>query len=656
MDAIYWRGDIIKCMNVSGSVVNSALQRSKDLQQTQFYGLLSDASLSNDWSLTTLGANEEQQDQSFRQIANRLIDPKRLYSIGITPFLANGDTGYPAFQGSEPPPATPLSKIKVQVLSDVIAGLAPPRPSPATDYMDALARVPVMLTPVATPGGPVTPHRYPGPYPLHKPDTTFTDWWKALLKGPKANLEADPLQLEQEHKNSWSLILYKADFSYSLSYHSGLEREIPKWFPGVSAVDLTQANSSAITFDYLVRLDRDLGKSNRNEFYIQSEANYGYKKTRQAAKTASAYGDPYTRNQTADFLYNEAGFAHHFSPHHQSPYGWKLQFPVGLQPQIQPLVALPEGATAGTAAPAAVIKSPKTFYAEVRPGLRWEFSFPKPTNWSPNPAGAGGASAGGAGASASGGGKGGKGGGSQSSSTQSSGGGVGGAGGAGGGQTSTFDSFFEFGYQAGPALGPKDYQFKDPSGVLISAVPTCLPLSVGPTVTVVGVDNVVNCLNAASSLPANSTLTAPTLFKIDPGRTHFQNGLYTNYRIDMPLPVKKDDYHMFSNMEFVTELRSDYFFGPFFGHGKDSPIDTHFLFDAKQTLMIPIFPLFSGKLSLAPTFESIFYANKISNNVYRSYSTSRTLSYTFEKRKGLSWRKALGYSNPAPATPTLPSR
>src|ERR1035441_9134008 len=41
MDAIYWRGDIIKCMNVSGSVVNSALQRSKDLQQTQFYGLLS---------------------------------------------------------------------------------------------------------------------------------------------------------------------------------------------------------------------------------------------------------------------------------------------------------------------------------------------------------------------------------------------------------------------------------------------------------------------------------------------------------------------------------------------------------------------------------------------------------------------------------------
>jgi hypothetical protein len=32
------------------------------------------------------------------------------------------------------------------------------------------------------------------------------------------------------------------------------------------------------------------------------------------------------------------------------------------------------------------------------------------------------------------------------------------------------------------------------------------------------------------------------------------------------------------------------------------------------------------------------------------------LNYSFDKRTGLKWLKAVGYQNPTPALPTLPSR
>ena len=118
----------------------------------------------------------------------------------------------------------------------------------------------------------------------------------------------------------------------------------------------------------------------------------------------------------------------------------------------------------------------------------------------------------------------------------------------------------------------------------------------------------------------------------------------------MPLPIR-GKFFVFSNIELVSELRSDFFLP-----GNDAPIDTRFLVDWKQSLTIPIMPLFSGKLSLSPSVEMILYSNKISDNLYRNTTTSVALNYTFEWRKGLSGLKSLGYSNPVPALPTLPTR
>jgi hypothetical protein len=680
MDAIFWKGDYMQCMSVSGATITSVLQRSQDLQQKQYYGLLSDASLTLDWSLDTLGANSAQSNPSLRLVADKLLDSKKLYSIGVTDFLANGDTGYPALQGAEPPPETPWSKTRLLMLSDAITSSAAKhghlkreeqdeKEERAEDRLDTISRVQ---------GLPDSQQ--------HQPDPIFSEWFKGFLNGPAVTREADflnpkkpdRLNLSVQQRPVWSIDLYKFDFSYSMAAHSGLERAIPKYFPGVSAVDLTAADSSSVALDYLFRLQRDHGS---HEIYMQNAMNYGYKKTRQASKASNltgncltsftvseGCGDYYTRNQPADFVYNELGYAYRFHTI-KNPYGWKVLLPIGVQTQLAPSISLPEGLSTPMGS-AITIPSPRSVYIAGRPGFRWDYSFPKPNNWSLGQSGGGaGGSAGGGQQASSGGGKGGKGGGGSSSSQNSGQNSSGGAGGGGGGgsQTQTFDSYLELGYEFGPSLfGPKDFVFSDQTGWMTYAMnpanqspnTPCLGQPQGGMITV-PVTEVVSCFAAASaSVPTKATtmnmpsFTQPIFSKIDGGRRHFQDGLYFNYHFDIPVPVPANHYTVFSNMEMVFDLRSDFFFG---GKG-DSPVDTHFLFDAKQALSIPIFPLFSGRVSLSPTFELIYFANKITNNLYKSYSTSISLSYTFEKRTGLNPLKVFGYPNPVPTLPTLPSR
>jgi len=628
LKAIFWKGDYVQCMSVSGSTITAVLQRAQELQQKAFYGSLSDLPLGNkeDWSLKTLGANEEQMDASLRVISGHLLDPKKLYSIAVTDFMGTGDTGYPALQGAEPPPQTPWSKIKLRLLASAITD--DEDPSPITDNLDTLTRVSKAGVPPPDSG---------------QTNQLFAKWLKSVFVGlPVTNIK-DPLELDFQGRPTWSISLYKADFAYSLAAHSGLERNIPATFPGVSAVDLTAADSSSITFDYIVRLQRDTGG---NEFYEQSEANYGYRKTRQASKTTPSnpsIGDPYVRNQPADFIYNEFGYARHFYPNHENPKTWKLQLPMGVQTQLAPLVSLPEGVSGPSGSPATIIASPRSYFISGRPGFRWEFSYPKPATWS---AGGGGGQSASSASSA----KGGKG------STPS--------GSGGGAQNQTFDSFLEFGYQLGPSIGgPNAFVFSDPSHWLTAttnasnAAHPCAVQTPEGSLTTVSVADVVNCFNAASNpVPKTGTpsFTQPYLSQIVGGRTHFQNGLYLNYRLDTPLPIvlPRDRFTMLSNVEVISELRGDFFFG----HGQDTPVDTHFLLDAKESLSFPILSTFNGKLSFSPSIELIYYTNKISDNLYRSYSTSVSLNYTFDWRQGLNWAKVIGYQNPVPASPTLPSR
>ena len=127
------------------------------------------------------------------------------------------------------------------------------------------------------------------------------------------------------------------------------------------------------------------------------------------------------------------------------------------------------------------------------------------------------------------------------------------------------------------------------------------------------------------------------LNKIGDGRNFFQHGIYFNYHFDTPLPVS-GRYSIFSKIDLVSDVRSDYFLGEC-GY---TPVDTRFLVDARESPNVPIFSLFSGNVSLTPTLEVIWYGNKVNRNLYGSVSTSISLSYSFKKRTGLAFLKTLG--------------
>jgi hypothetical protein len=105
-----------------------------------------------------------------------------------------------------------------------------------------------------------------------------------------------------------------------------------------------------------------------------------------------------------------------------------------------------------------------------------------------------------------------------------------------------------------------------------------------------------------------------------PGRDHFQDGLYLNFRIDMPVPFSP-------KYEFVVESRGDFYLN---SH-RDSEIDTRFQEDIRASFIVPLY----GHLSFAPSFELQLLENKIKYALYRSTTSMVSLTYAFDWRSGL---------------------
>ena len=420
----------------------------------------------------------------------------------------------------------------------------------------------------------------------------------------------------------YSIDLYKMDASYSLFAHNGSEASIGTRFPGVSSTDVTPTDSASLSFDYQIRAQKMSGNTS---VYFESDLNYGNKAQRQA-------GGAYTRSQTANFSYQEIGLAVGFRPAHQNPSGWKFLFPASMQSQvIDPRISVPfpsvtpslakvlppcpagsidvSGSCAQTT-PQTVI-APHSYYVAARPGVRFDYLFPKPGTGS---------------AGSQGGGKG-----------QSGNGGTSSGGGAKGGSLQVapqnYNSYLEVGYEGGPQLnGTK--AFESQAGGLAAPVSQC------------GVFGDISAciLNQISSLkgmfPASQT--PPIVVSAIPGRTHYQDGFYANFRIDMPLPFA-------TRYEFVVENRGDFFLIP---HGHDSPVDTRFFDDLRSSFIVPLY----GHLSLAPSFEILLFENKINDSLYRSTNSFVSLSYSFDWRTGLEWRQLLRFNNPVPPLTSLPNR
>jgi hypothetical protein len=623
MSTIFWKGDFVVCQNLSGDTINSVLKTSKQLEDDETNGLATE--LTKGWGVATLGADASASQDANRLIDSQLLDPKRLYSVALTDYLATGSTGYSMLSGAEPPPMTAWKKVKFISLSEVIATMLyrhrPPSPG---DY--DIGNSLLDITDLSHSLQPSTDKAIKRSfvYPAKPRQPGFLDWMKQIVTdSAKERIPCDPapgcLESHAQQKPVWWVDLYKLDLSYGLFVHNGSEASIGQRFPGVTSVSLSTPESATKAIDYILRTERD---SARYIGYVQSSMNYGYK----VQRGTTGGNEAYQPSQTADYWYQELGAERRIGHPQPSPSGWKVVLAAGLQTQpSRPLTqfsassyGLPSSSggssSASTAAPLA---APRSIYSLQHAGFRYDFGYPKPKSTTQG----GGGGQGGGTSSASGGGGGGKkgskgGGGSSQSGSSSQGQGQGSGQGSAGSQAQTFNSYLEFGFERGTTYHGVDYyNFQAPAGGQVSPV-ACQVVDTA-------------CLGKYG---------AGTLLSVTADRSHQQRGFYFNFRFDAPLPV-------LANSELVLENKGTWM-PP---HG-DIMLDTRLNDDFKASLTVPIWQ----KISIAPTMELFFYQNQVFGQLYRSYSTSLALSYSFEWHNGLKWNRAGGYSNPVPTQPTLP--
>ena len=112
----------------------------------------------------------------------------------------------------------------------------------------------------------------------------------------------------------------------------------------------------------------------------------------------------------------------------------------------------------------------------------------------------------------------------------------------------------------------------------------------------------------------------------------FQNGLFLNFRLNVPLPLS-------NSLTYTMENRGEFFFNK---RGNVS-VDTKFQDDWIHSLTVPLF----GNFSLVPKFEVFFYENKVDGHLFYAIQPSLTLQYAFDWHSGLPWWKSMLYKKPA---------
>jgi hypothetical protein len=142
-------------------------------------------------------------------------------------------------------------------------------------------------------------------------------------------------------------------------------------------------------------------------------------------------------------------------------------------------------------------------------------------------------------------------------------------------------------------------------------------------------ESLATCVKTNSTPP--SGLILPTSSFRETTRSIFENGLFLNFKLSVPLPLN-------NNLSYVMESHGQYFFN----HNGDVSVDTRFQEDWTQSLIVPLF----GNLSFVPKFEMFFYENKVERNFFYAIQPSVTLQYGFDWHRGLPWWRSMMYQTP----------
>jgi hypothetical protein len=180
---------------------------------------------------------------------------------------------------------------------------------------------------------------------------------------------------------------------------------------------------------------------------------------------------------------------------------------------------------------------------------------------------------------------------------------------------------FEFGFQSGTSHSiPAEYLFNPGTAEQFSCMVPASRLVQNDLGQQVRPKSVADCIRE------NKTINSQTPYSI-----RFVNrpahGLFWNMRLALPLRQERLTY----NIDAKGNL--------YFHTGSDSSIETYYLATLSQSVRVPI----AGDLGLVPRLDLIFFENKVERHSLTRIQSSVALTYTFDWRSGLPFRKAASF-------------
>lgn len=305
MDTIFWKGDFVIRLDVTGATLKALMARSKQFDQEDSDSL--DSTLETGRGLLPLGLKQDPEKNWF--VDGEKVDDGKLYSVATTDYLAFGDTGYTEFRSANVPRVPDLKTLVP--LSGLVCGTLDASDSScdkvdlqARRYFDSLDMQPLVSLALATPFD-----------DLHK--------WATHL-GPGQDPSGGPKSRESQVQNRplWSVTLEKADINYSSYHHSpASQRTLRSEFAGIPQSQVLTPNSIAIGNDYRLRVSR---AGRRFEEFLLSEEAYEH-------DTKQGNDDTNVPSQANNMLAGEGGINFRILPDRKALSAFKLLASVRVQ-------------------------------------------------------------------------------------------------------------------------------------------------------------------------------------------------------------------------------------------------------------------------------------------------------------------------------------
>jgi hypothetical protein len=205
------------------------------------------------------------------------------------------------------------------------------------------------------------------------------------------------------------------------------------------------------------------------------------------------------------------------------------------------------------------------------------------------------------------------------------------------------DSYVETGVEATDAIGLLDhYLIPQNNG---QPAYTCSP-ALSADLAPVACGNGTPPLVAVSNLPA---LAGPANLTVSPFQNDYlTGGFYLNILLKFPIKSRRDANRTNQSIYFTLTNKGDlYWKNP----KSDTSVQTRYLDKLTPALVIPIW---SG-VAVSLKVDLIAFQNKVTPVHYFAMQPAISLSYTFIKRQGMGWSRALRYgaqtTMPSPAGP-----